>query len=163
MRRNRLTGLATSLFLVTLLAACGTGVAAPTAAPTLEPSAPPAIPLGLFTGHDTCGSPEGDALVTCERTATDPRLTGTYEQKIVYGSGDDPKLFSQWSSFTMKHDVGGWTCKEINIGAMDGGVGYRDQVCTGDGGYAGLIAYIHSISGNAANDFGLLGWVEDTP
>jgi hypothetical protein len=137
---------------------------APSAAPTPEPTAP----LGLFTGHDVCSSsPEGDnpnddiVPIVCERVTTDPRLTGTLTSPNGEGA-NDPDLFIEWRTFTMTNDGGSWTCPQLAIGRADS-AGWVDQICTGEDGYAGLTAYIHAISGNNADDWGVLGWVEETP
>jgi hypothetical protein len=167
MRRNGLAGLGTSLTLALLLAACGSASGAPTVAPTPAESPAPTGPVGLFTGHDVCSDVDAEGAqdtggVVCERVVTDARLSGRMESDGQGGVGSSPDLFTEWRNFTMSNEGGSWTCGQLLIG-RPGGAGWADQVCTGEGGYLGLTAYVHAISGNNANDFGVLGWVEETP
>jgi hypothetical protein len=167
MRRNGLARLGTGLVLVLLVAACGSASGGATTAPSAAPTPEPTAQLGLFTGHDVCidGDAEGapdTGKVVCDRVVTDARMTGTLTSPGEIGTGTDPDVFMQWHTFTMGNDGGAWTCKHLLMGVGDS-AGWADQVCTGTLGYAGLTAYIHSISGNQASDFGVLGWIEETP
>lgn len=167
MRRHGFAGLGTSLTLVFLLAACGSASGGPTVAPTAAATPEPTAPTGLFTGHDVCKDADADGAadtggVVCDRIVTDARLTGRMESAAQGGAGTDPDLFIEWRSFKMTNEGGAWTCSQLLIG-RSGSAGWADQVCVGEDGYAGLTAYIHAISGNNANDFGVLGWVEETP
>jgi hypothetical protein len=170
MRRNGWAGLAAGLALATALAACSTGGASPTA--TVAATQDPVAALGLFTGRDVCRdvpstdpSAETDAqAVTCDRVATDARLSGTLlSEGLPNAIGDDPKLYTSWVRVNLTNDEGTWTCDETLMGPMEGGAGWRDQVCVGQGAYAGLTAYIHSISNDAATTFGIMGVVEEAP
>jgi hypothetical protein len=172
MRRERLAGLATGLALAMLLAACATGGASPTPAVAVPATEGTGAALGLFTGRDECRdvpqtnpSAENDAeAVTCDRVATDPRLSGTLLSKgLPTGVGEDPKVYTAWAKLTLTNDGGTWSCDEVVMGTTDGGAGWRDQVCVGEGPYTGLTAYVHSISNDAASTFGILGWVDETP
>lgn len=165
MRPNDWTRLAASVAVALALAGCATGSAAPTATPTAAPSSAPTGPQGMFTGHDVCR--DGDAeeppdtgAVVCDRVVTDARLTGTLTSSARGGLGTDPDVYTEWRTFRMTNDGGTWTCQQLMMGVMEG-AGWVDQVCTGEEGYAGLTAYVHSISGTAASDWGVLGWVEE--
>lgn len=167
MRRNGLAGLGMSLALAMALAACATGGASPTAAPTPDPTATPAAaPLGMFTGHDKCRDAPEDVpdkvIVTCDRVATDPRLSGRLLGEN-HGLAELPDLYTSWAKFTLTNDGGTWTCDEIMMGSMEGRVGFKDQVCVGEGAYKGLTAYLLTLSNNATADFGIFGWIEETP
>ncbi len=169
MRRNAFARLGTCLALAMLLAACGSTSGGATAAPSAAPTPEPTPPLSLFTGHDKCrdapeptGADPEEVWITCDRVATDPRLSGTLLGEN-HGFGNDPELYSAWATFTLTNDGGTWTCDELMMGTMEGGTGFRDQVCVGEGAYKGLTAYLYTLSGNAADDFGILGWVEEMP
>ena len=170
MNRDKLAGLALALAMALLLVGCSSSAAEPTAAPTAEPTQRAAEALGMFTGHDTCAedpadtNPDDDAtLVTCDRVTTDPRLTGTFEG-IAHPCGDpDEGVGCIYGTFRGTNDGGGWSCDELTLGSGDNGVGWKAQACVGEGGYAGLTAYVHAITGNLMGDFGILGWVEEMP
>ena len=171
MRRNGFAGLGTCLALAMLLAACGSASGGATAAPSVAPTPEPTAPLGLFTGHDKCrdapeptGAGPDEVWITCDRVATDPRLSGTLLGEN-HGFGNDPSLYSSWAKLTLTNDGGTWTCDEMMMAPMEGegGAGFRDQVCVGEGAYKGLTAYLLTLSNNEAADFGIFGWVEETP
>jgi hypothetical protein len=86
-------------------------------------------------------------------------MAGTMEGFATVG-GSDPKAATLWGSFTMKNEGGSWECKEFGMGSMENDTGWRDQVCEGRDGYVGLKAYIHSITNDQTETFGLLGWIE---
>lgn len=172
MGRNGSAGLGWSLALVMVVAACATGGAGPTAAPTATPAAEGAASLALFTGRDECRDvPQTDPsaaddaeAITCDRVVTDARLSGTLlSEGQPHGVGQDPAFYTAWLRLTITNDGGTWSCDEITMGVIESGTGWRDQVCIGEGAYEGLTAYIHSISNDGANVFGVLGWVEATP
>jgi hypothetical protein len=43
------------------------------------------------------------------------------------------------------------------------GIAEWKAVCVGEGGYAGLTAYVHAITGSMMSDFGIFGWIEEMP
>jgi hypothetical protein len=162
---------AASLLLIAALAGCGAAATnAPTKAPdpTTTPSAAPGAVL--FTGTAVCNedasvSPAPVASgqpvpghVVCDRTFTDPRLTG--KEKITSYVAGDVDLSIIWGSGTISNDGGLWTCTQLIQGTMRNQVGSMEEVCVGTDGYAGLTAYIHGTTPNQASDFGLIGWIE---
>lgn len=170
MNRDRLAGLALGLMMMLLLVGCASSAAEPTAAPTAEPTQPAAEALGMFTGRETCRQDPADAnpddgatLVICDRVTSDPRMSGTFEG-VTYGCGGEGwPLGCIWGTFKGPDDGGGWTCEELNVGTEENGVGWKAQACVGEGGNAGLTAYVHAITGNLMSDFGILGWIEEMP
>lgn len=168
MRRNASAGLAMGPALAILLAACGSGGASPSAAPAA--TEPPAA-TALFTGRATCRdvpstdpSAENDSeAVTCDQVTTDPRLTGTLLSTALPAVvGDVPGVYIATSRWTLTNEGGTWTCDQLLVGVADS-AGGADDVCVGEGTYAGLTAYVHRISNDLATTFGVLGWVEETP
>ena len=65
-----------------------------TAAVTINESADPAVARAV----DEAGG------ITCQRTMTDPRLTGTLTSPGRTGGGDDPQLYAEWWTFTLAND-----------------------------------------------------------
>lgn len=136
----------------TVLAACGTGGTGSTPQPPGGPE------LGMFTARDECGDTTGTTV--CERTATDPRMTG--EARILSGGPSEVPIESigiVWGSFDLSNDGGEWACEDLIIGETVNGVGMRDQVCVGKGGYEGLMAYAHATTPDQTATWGVIGWI----
>jgi hypothetical protein len=136
----------------TLLAACATGGSGSTPEPPGGPE------LGMFTARDECGDTTGATV--CERTATDPRMTG--KARILSGGPSGVAIESigiVWASFDLSNDGGEWACKDLIIGESVHGVGMRDQVCVGKGGYEGLMAYAHATTPDKTATWGVHGWI----
>jgi hypothetical protein len=140
----------------TLLAACSTGGTGSTPEPPAEPQ------LGLFTAHDECVDDETGTRV-CDRSASDPRMTGEARISSTGGPSGVPieSIGILWSSFDLSNDDGEWACKDFIIGETENGVGRRDQVCVGKGGYEGLTAYTQSTTPDTATTWAVLGWIEN--
>lgn len=156
-----------------LVAACSTSSGATTAPASAAPgattpvTAAAALPAGVFTGHWRCSdtplpsaSPNGEGLsgVTCEVIATDPRMSGTSVGTYKI-DGSHPMVTAISGDSTLTNSGGSWVCQTLILGEA-GGAGGSDEICGGRGGYAGLTAYTHGVSGNDATDFGIVGWIE---
>lgn len=168
MRRNASAGLAMGPALAILLAACGSAGATPSADPAA--TEPPAA-TALFSGRAACRDvPSTDASagtdaqgITCDQVTTDPRLSGTLLSTALPAAvGDVPGVYIATSNWTLTNEGGTWTCDQLLVGVADS-AGGADDVCVGEGAYAGLTAYVHRISSDMATTFGILGWVAETP
>lgn len=150
------------------LAACSGSSAGGTPTPTASPATAAGV-ASLFTASEDChdvptASPDPVTEVTpseCVRTASDARLSGT-ARGSVSTSGTDPVVTAMYGAMTYTNNGGTWRCEFLALGTLKNGVGGRDEVCVGGGGYAGLTAYVHAISGDTASTWGGIGFIEST-
>lgn len=148
-----------------LVAACTAG-AAGTTAPTSSSTAPRTAPgITLVTGVDSCHegaspAPSGYTMTAdCERTSSDPRLSGTGDGGATFLT--DGPIARMWGSGTIENAEGTWYCKWVGMGSLDLGVGWTDEVCGGQGAYAGLRAYLHAITPDYSTTGHFFGWIEE--
>ena len=66
-----------------------------------------------------------------------------------------------WASSSLSNEGGEWACEEFIVGETVNGVGSRNQVCVGKGGYEGLVAYAHATTPDTTATWGVLGWIEN--
>lgn len=169
-------GIGSMIAATLLVAACSTSSGAtagpssavPAAATPVTPvTAASDLPAGMFTGHTTCyektlpaasGDVSGATGVECRHSATDPRMAGTSISTSKL-DGSDPVITTITTEGTLTNSGGSWACRRLLMGVA-GGAGGMDEICAGHGGYAGLTAYTHGISGNDASDWGVVGWIE---
>jgi hypothetical protein len=186
MKRTRWAGLAMASVLTVLLATCTSAGAVETSAPAVATDAAPGVgtdaaPVAaastgpaaapdIFTGTDHCRAgpapsgtdPATTVLWSCDRTTNDPRINGPVLGSITSVSGDQPQEMAVGSG-TLTNDGGSWECEAAWGGASESKVGWGDQVCLGHGGYVGLTAYVHSLTGNDPFTYGVIGSIEKTP
>ena len=154
-----------------LLSACAAGTSSPTTPAASEPATAQPAPL-LFTVVSTCAEssqpapsgvtkPDPDSLWgVCEQTATDRRLSGTWEGYVRF-EGDPTGDWAVSSTGTVKNDGGSWACKDFGRGFK--GLAIIDGVCAGGDGYEGLTAYLHSVSDDRTATNESLGWMIESP
>lgn len=169
MKRKWIAGLGASLVAAALVAGCSGGSGAGgTAAPAATDGMGVATPA-IFTGTAACRddpSPpvtvaEDANYVVCERTMADPRLSGALH--LVSYTGGTEEATAIWSEGTMENDEGSWDCRQFGVGSQEVNTGPLDEVCVGRGDYAGLTAYLHSVTADNATTFGILAWIEGIP
>lgn len=178
MERMERGGAAVGVVLALLLAGCTNAGAATPAAPTAAQAAPaattPADVSGaeaVFTGRRVCTrsstppspNPDPSAAVyySCQQTATDSRLSGTV---VMAARMKDPYL--PYGIQVVENAGGSWSCQWAFslFGPGDSEIAVSDSACVGQGGYAGLNAYVHLIADDPGGFEGaLLGWIEKIP
>ncbi len=167
MRRHTILGLAMTVLLAAMVVACAGAGSSSTSAPSTAVQVP--VPSSVFTGRDLCrgvqAPPNSDpdtfdaTYAVCDRTASDPRLSGTINL-VSYGpEATDPDVGFMWGSGTLTNDNGSWDCKEVLMGSMENGVGWRHMVCVGLGDYVGQIAYLQMTTNDTATSWGFIGWI----
>jgi hypothetical protein len=108
------------------------------------------------------GAVATDLYSVCDRTTTDPRMSGPYSVTLTEIDGE-PAMNMATGSMTLTNAGGSWDCVVAWVGAYDAAVLPRDEVCLGHGGYIGLTAYVHGLSGTDSFTAGLIGSIERTP
>lgn len=88
----------------------------------------------------------------------DPRMTGTQSMRVHKFT--DPTDSSEIAAVleTIENDAGAWTCQRIAIGVTDGSDSNLGW-CEGEGGYAGLSAYIalgEDVTSSSTSVFGFI-------
>lgn len=164
MRRHTILGLGMTLVLAALVAGCSGAGGSSTSTSAPADQAP--VLSGVFTGHDRCWGQQAPAdadpdatYAVCDRTASDPRLSGTINL-VSYGPEEsDPDVGLLWGSGTLTNENGSWDCEEVIMGSMENGVGWRHMVCIGLGAYVGQIAYLQMTTSDTATSWGFIGWI----